>query len=176
MNLQFTSITPTSDRTWTFAWADTGADSYRLVLYGIELAVTSELTYEFDGIGFTLYPPPIELVEGGDSAESESFRPYMLIQWYQEDYADSYTVEEYDGANWNPVKGIDEAGEWVYSYTTQTLEDDSEERLRVTASDILGNPGPSKGYTDKVLCNPATPDGTTTVSYSAGNIVVDEVT
>jgi hypothetical protein len=174
MNLQFTSITVNSDRTWTFAWADTGADSYRVVLYGVELAVVTDTTYTWDREGFTNFPPPVEVVEEGDVAESEVYQPYLLIQWYKEPFAASYSVQEFQTSQWNQINTAVDTGEWVYSYQTRTLEDGTQEKLRVLALDELDNVSAARGFTKDVLANPKPPDGDISITYSASNIVIAE--
>jgi hypothetical protein len=56
--IQFLSITQNPDLTWTFAWASTGAPSYRVVLHGDLLKTTTGLSYTYSRAGFSTYPPP----------------------------------------------------------------------------------------------------------------------
>lgn len=170
MTITFTDVRQTSDRSWVFTWADTGADVYRVVLFGVLVGTTSRLTWVWDGNGFLNSPPPLEVVEDGELALSELYPPYLAVQWYQEPGAESYTVEEYRSSSWAEVASIDEQGTWVYSYVTQTLTDGYLEKLRVTAYDDLGNPSAPEGFTMTVLTAPPVPS--VTVSYSGGNAVI----
>lgn len=188
MALPFTSIVLNSDKSWTFTWAPTSAVYYRVVLWGVELARGTFTSFNFDRNEYRKYPPPLEVVETvieeveteddvlevevAELAVSEQHSPYFVIQWYQDLTADAYLVEQYVEGEWRTVRRVNETGLWVYTYTSQVLEDDTTYHLRVTAEGELGDKSDPVSFTKFVVTPPRPPDPDITVTYAAGNIQI----
>ncbi len=155
---------------WTVSWPDAGADYYRVVLWGEELARVVGTSYRWDGQGV---PPPLEVVPAGDLALSEVYSPRPPIQWYAGD-AESWTVQELLGS-WRPVATLRPGGLWFTGYRTPRLVDGSSHSYRVFALNGYGNASPAETYSVLVVCPPEPPDGTITVSYDegSGSVVVE---
>lgn len=127
---------------WKFEWPSTGATYYRIVLRGQVLAVVPNdtngmLSYSYAGVGFVAYPPPLEVMEEEAIAPSELNRPFITIQWYGDEDASYYIVEEYISGTWTTMFETAEAGAAFYSWSSPILVDESTHTYRVTAYNTI---------------------------------------
>lgn len=127
---------------WRFQWQSIGDPYYRIVLFGEQLDAVKDnggtLTYDYIGIGFDLYPPPLEVVgSSAGLAASELNKPYLTIQWYANQAASYYEVQEYIDSDWSPVFRIAEIGTQVYTWVSLLLDDESDHQYRVVAFNEL---------------------------------------
>lgn len=170
MGLPITSIVRNARSNWTFSWTSTGAAYYRIVLYGQLLATVTGTSYTPTGTSvsqsFSDFPPPIEVEPETTPALSELYYPCMLIQWYGIATAGYYEVQSYDGADWNTVAQITEAGDWIYSWQGSVLADETTYQYRVIAVDGLGQTSAPRGYTESIVRPPDPPDKTTVIVYT----------
>lgn len=156
-----------ADQSWTFSWTDTGASFYQIVLSGKEIAVVVGLTWTYQSIGFQSYPPPIEIAQENQLALSEAYKPYVLIQWYREDCS-YYKVQKNTADGWITVSTLQESGSWVYSYVSQTLEDETTHEFRVIAVDETAGESEPRLYRISMVRPPDSPDGKIDVTYGSG--------
>lgn len=170
MSLPITNITRNSDGTWTFAWTSTGATYYRIVLFGLQLDTTSNAFYTVSDpsalLSYRTFPPPIEVVPTTTKALSELYQPYLLMQWYGDPNATLYLVQYNNGATWQTIAQISNAGQWVLQFQTAVLFDETEYDYRVIAVDALGDQSTPRPYTINVVTPPTPPDAIVTLTYS----------
>jgi hypothetical protein len=148
------------DGTWTFSWTSTGAPSYNIVLNGLLLNNTAGNTYTWAGTAYQTSPPPLEivpLVTGRELALSQRWKPYLIMQWYGEPAAAGYTVQFFSGGQWVNVITISETGQWLYTYQTPMLTDETTYQFRVFAFDQYGNQSVARTFTRYVVTPPAPP-------------------
>jgi hypothetical protein len=163
--IQFTSIVKQSSGSWLFSWNSTGATTYRVVLYGQQIATTTTNSYAWEGQGYNTFPPPLEVVDT-DFAQSELYLPFLVVQWYSEPGADSYLIQQNVAGNWITVGSQFEEGSWVYTYQTPTLIDERPYQYQVIAVDSLGNQATPRQYNVFIVTPPTPPDGQVQVTYS----------
>jgi hypothetical protein len=132
--IPFTAI-EYADGMWTYSWA-TGLGEVRVVLWGVELATTTESSYTYTSALYNsdTLAPPIEVVLAGTTlALSEQNLCFLQLQWYREE-CDHYDVEYYNGTSWVSQGSIaDDATVFIFTYSTPLLVDMAESRWRVTA-------------------------------------------
>jgi hypothetical protein len=170
--IQFTSIIRSTDGSWTFNWnATTG--SYRIVLWGEELATVSVTSYNYRNPTYKDFPPPLEVVDYG-LALSEENEPYLVMQWYGEPQASNYLIQQSkdNGATWGNIGSLEENGQWIYTFRTGILVDRTKYQYRVIAVDNVDNQSPARYYTKYIVCPPIPPDSTVSVTYNKPNIVI----
>lgn len=170
--IQFITITRNAGGTWTFTWSSTGANFYRVILWGVELARVSETTYTYGMQTTSPFPPPLEVVSEQEEALTELYQPYLLMQWYGEPNVQQYLIQKQVGATWQTVKTLQEVGSWLYSYQTPPLPDDTTHTYRVIAEDKVGNQSVPKIFSRHVVCPLAPPDGKVKAIYEAGNLTI----
>lgn len=170
--ISFLSITLNSNGSWTFTWANAGAAYYRVVLYGAEQARTTELSYTWNTPGYGDFPPPLEIAYEEQLVESELFPPLLTLQWYGDQSCQGYQVEYYNGTTWEVVKVIQETGQWLYSYTTPVLTDETLYQFRVTSTNLIGTSSTPVPYNRLVVCVPKSPDADLDIAYLGSDVVV----
>jgi len=131
------TITKQPDGSWLFTWNSTDASSYRVVLWGVELAVVVGTSYSVALAAYSQYPPPIEVVPAGVLALTEQNKCFLIIQWYGV-VCDYYLLEEYTGGAWVTKAVVAERGSYVYTATSPLLADGADADYRVTAVDSIG--------------------------------------
>lgn len=172
MNVNFDSILKNADGSWSFAWSGTGP--WKVVLYGEVLSASqTDSAYRWVGGEFSDFPPPIEVVLDTELAISERFKPYVVIQWYDED-ADRYIVQSSpDGiASWTDVMSFRDDGSWVYTYRSQILLDGRTYYWRVVAESSVGNQSVARKYRVTSVTPPQPVDSKIQINYTSGNVVV----
>lgn len=127
---------------WQFQWPSTGAAYYRIVLRGKQIETIIDetnglMTYVYDGVGFTTYPPPLEIMEEEVVAASELNRPFLTIQWYGMSSVAYYLLQEFVAPNWITRFEIAEINAAVYSWTSPLLADESIHTYRVLAYNAI---------------------------------------
>lgn len=161
MNLQFTNIQARPNGAWLFTWADTGALFYRVVLFGRVLndAVigTQYLYNQAIPMDYEKYPPPIEVVTNTDTALSEQFKPFILLQWYG--YRDNipvsyYMLQQYTSGKWLEGNKIADNGSYIYSITTPVLSDATTYNFRILAVGPNGQISCALPYQVTMVCCP----------------------
>jgi hypothetical protein len=170
--ITFTNITRNAGGTWTFSWDSTGADFYRVVLSGVEIARITTTTYTWGLQTSSLFPPALEVAEEDEQTLTEKFQPYLLLQWYGEPEVQQYLVQQLVGSDWQTVKTLQEVGSWVYSYRSPTLPDETTCNYRVIAEDRLGNQSDPREFLRYVVRPPDPPDGKVRAVYESGNITI----
>lgn len=163
--IQIQTIAKNANGSWTFTWL--GSGSFRVVLQGILLATVPSNSYTWTGQ--SKVPPPLEVVAIGSLALSEQYRPYLIIQWYGES-ADVYLVQRNDSGHWNTILTVQEVGQWVYTFQTTTLLDETIYQYRVISQDKIGNQAPARGYKALIVCPPAPPN--VKIGYTNPNVSV----
>lgn len=141
-NLPLTSVVRGDGLVWSFTWADTGADSYRIIIRGFLVAVVTSPTYIYNLPGYESSPPPIEVVEEGQLALSEIDRPFLVLQWWPVDCG-FYEVAEYINTAWVRQAIVIENRNALYSIQTPFLTDETLYQFRVNAvSSVQGRSDP----------------------------------
>lgn len=175
--ITFTTITKKGNGTWEFNWITTGADYYRVVLDGVLLDSPIAPPYTCKLSGWNDEPPPIELVESDDLAESEENLPYLLIQWWPEREAYYYEVQQYVNSSWTNRNRIMENGSAFYSVRTRVMEDEEVTEWRVIAFNRIDVASDPINYTALIVSPPTILMGETEVGYNSSitSIVVSEL-
>lgn len=170
--IQFTSCVFQENGSWLFEWdAVGGATEYRIILEGNEIDSVEDPEYTFTGPmrpGWAGdYPPPLEVMVDDNLAPSEINKPFLLVQWYQEDGADAeyYSFDEYLSGSWSNRIIQDENGSWVYSIQTPTLADETLFIYRVIGYGSIQQPTDAQGYRIFVVRPPTFADTSIEVSY-----------
>lgn len=170
MSLPITSIVRNSDGTWTFAWTATLATYYRVVLFGQQLAVVTSPTYTTVGISigqsYPKFPPPVEVVEQVLLALSETYQPSIYVQWYGTPGVSYYELQAFVGGVWTKIQRFSESGQWIYTWQSPVLSDETTYQYRVVAVDSLGNQSTPRLYTINMVRLPDSPDKTTAITYT----------
>lgn len=177
MTIPITSVVQNSNQSWTFTWANSGQAYSRVVLWGIQLLKTTNFTYTWSGFEYTTYPPPLEIAYEDQQVLSEQFLPYLVMQWYGEQTAATYVVQENLAGTWTTIQTLLETGQWIYTFITPILTDETTYSYRVIALDDVGDESVPRGYNIYVVCPPLPTDGKVMVSYNQGttSIVVSAV-
>jgi len=147
---------------WQFSWTGDPADVFNIWLDGVLIDTVTGPEYDFDRPGYRSTPPPLEVVDDEDDAESELYPPFAIIQWRAVAGATAYIVEKYVSSAWVVKKTVQESAKGWYSFTTFALGDQVSQQYRVSAADSRGNAGTAVSYTFAIVRNPAPPD----VSYA----------
>ena len=129
---------------WAFTW--TGAGTFYVWLNGVLLGEAEDGVYDFAQDGYYAAPPPLEITDDPDTAQSQLYPPFATLQWREIDGATAYYVEEY-------VDSI-----WVGR------------RTLMAALDARGNPGTPVAFTFALVCNPAPPE--VVDAFAAGDLVI----
>lgn len=164
---------------WQFQWPSTGAAFYRIVLRGRQIAIVPDntnglMTYNYDGFGFTTYPPPLEIMEENTVAPSELNRPFITIQWYGQAAVSYYLLQENISGTWTTMFEIGEIGAFIYSWSSMLLVDESTHTYRVIAYNVIGQPSDAMAFDiTPVVMPPNFNESLYSVEYDGANIVFD---
>lgn len=165
--------TPTrqEDGSWAFTWP-AGTSPYSVWLDGIRVAsgLTTE-SYQHSDPDYIDTPPPLEVLEDGDTAENYLYPPIVRLQWRGDQNAAGYIVEQYISDEWVRVAQVIEDRKGYYLWTSEALTDDAVHQFRVYAVSLQGGETTPISFGIEIARNPAPPS----VSYSvdtAGDIVV----
>ncbi len=164
--IAITSIIKQPDNSWRFQW--TGADPsgpYKVVLSGEVLTITSHNTFTYDGVGYFDYPPPLEIVLATDFADTENNPPFVLIQWYTDEFAANYEVQLYVTPIWSPIFDIAEIGSQVYTYSTGLLVDGVYNRYQVVAYNSVEDASSGREYIVNMVTCPVFVESAYEVDY-----------
>lgn len=173
--ISFATITLNDDKTWKFTWADTGADYYRIVLYGMEIGTTELLEYTHLQPGWEDFPPFIEVAEEEEQTLSERNLPYLVLQWYRSDTALYYEVQQLVDAEWVTRFIQEEVGSWVYTIQTANLEDETLHQFRVYAYDLMEQQSSELEFRVFIVRVPTIDQTTIDIGYANPNIVISAV-
>jgi hypothetical protein len=166
MSLPLLTFVQNVDLTWTVSWAAVpGALFFRIVLWGTQIDTTALLSYTYSGQAYTTYPPPLEVVPNGLKTLSELYSPLMLLQWYGQGSTISYYDLEQLAPTVQALQQQVENGQWVYSYQTPVLLDETTYSYSVASVDVLGNESSAEVYTNLIVCPPLPPDAQIVLSY-----------
>lgn len=170
MSLPITTIVRNSDGSFTYSWASTGALYYRIVLAGIQLDQVSGTSWSSAGANYKDsyegFPPPIEVMPTTSLALSEQYPSVFVMQWYGSQSVSWYAVQEFVGSVWTTVSRVTESGQWIYTYHTPVLSDETTFQFRVVAVDSLGNESDPRVYTFVVVRPPDQPDPDIVITYT----------
>lgn len=164
-----TVITKT-DEGWLFEWT-AGTPPYQIWLNGLLLEdeITDE-EYLCIQEGYEDIPPPIEILNDGDTIENQEYPPFITLQWLGNANAVMYEIQEYVNAGWIKRALIDEVGQGYYKYTTRSLIDASTAQWRVLSLDLKENEGTPLSFSVIIAKNPDPPE--VEIEYTKPNIVV----
>lgn len=157
------------DGGWNFSWS-AGTAPYSIYLNGLLLATASSESYEFTLDGYKEAPPPLEIINTGDDAESLLYPCRAHIQWRGVSGAYAYIIQQYLNSSWRAIRTISESSAGYYGFTTKPLADIDTHLFRVVAVDELGNGGTPVQFSFFMARNPEPP--TVDINYSSGNIEV----
>lgn len=163
--IQFTTIERSEEGDWRFVWPATSGP-YRIVLFGNVLNVQDDTEYIYTQLGFTDYPPPLEVVSGLTTlADSEIDPPYLRVQWYRETGVNGYVVQLYNGTDWDDEFSISEVGAGVYS-SDIPLIDGASYLARVVSFNSVEDQSPGQEYSISAIVHPIFADSLYTVDYN----------
>lgn len=162
------TVTKTNDGHWAFTWAATGASFYRIVLWGVQLDAITDVTWTWQQPGsYEDFPPPLEIAYEDTLTTSETYKPYMLLQWYAVPGVSYYRVDKYVGS-WVQTDTIIVNDSWLYSWQSPTLTDDTLCQYRVVAVDDQDDESVPRQYTRRIMCPPKPPDADLAITYDVG--------
>lgn len=168
------AITRTEDGSWDLTWP-VGTTPYSVYLDG-EL-LTDSLTTEAYTVSDPRYvddAPPVEIVSAGETAQSTSYPPKVVIQWRGLQAADGYEVQEWDGSAWVTVGTLEEVGAGYYTWESDALSDVTTHQHRVRAFSHAGQNGVAIAFDSFVVRTPPPPsvalsiDGSGDVAVASG--------
>lgn len=168
--LPFTSIVREPDASWTYTWDETGAATFRVILRGVQIATVINSVFNYSTLGPPTEPPPLEVVEINQLAESEVYQPRFTVQWYATDDASRYVVQRKSGSSWVGVANVIESGQWVYTYVSPPLEAGVRAEFRVVTISNTDDTSEPRLYARLLACNPEPPN--VRISYTNPNVVV----
>jgi len=151
---------------WLFSWSGAPTDIFTVWLEGEQIDTVTGTEYDFAMDGYYDAPPPLEIVDDEDDAESDLYPPYAILQWRTVDGADSYLVEEYVDSAWEYRRSVRESGAGWYMYKTDMLDDLTSVQYRVSALNLRGSAGTAVSYTFTIARNPDTPEVAYTIDES----------
>lgn len=172
INAQVTRST-TTEGAWEFTWGSGFASPYSIWLDGVLLDTVDDESYTFDRPGYDEAPPDLEIVETGETAESETYPPYVVLQWRGSQDAAAYDIEQYISGVWTVIATVMETGQGYYQWTSQPLEDLATEQYRVTPVRLGGADGTPLSFTTAVCRNPPHPEVELSID-STGDVIVSE--
>lgn len=154
MNLRLTTIRQAVTGEWVFSWTSTGAAWYRIILGGREIDSVTSPTYTFNLPITGEDPPPIEVVAERDLAVSEFNLPYIILQWYAVTTASTYRLYELSGDSWVLKDTFANNQQFLYTFTTTNLADETTARFRLVAVNEFGVESTPLGFSYKVVRPP----------------------
>jgi len=170
--ISITGVDRSSNGVWRYSWsAVPGSDYYRVILFGQELAQTTQTYYDYAHPVIQDDPPPIEVVSESDKALSEVNRCFFCVQWYGVS-CHHYSLHEYVGGEWVERQQIDETGNWLYTMTSPLLSDDTEYRFRIVAVSDEGQNSTPVEFKFKVVRPPTPVKRTVAWDSGSSSIVV----
>lgn len=163
---------------WRASWA--GTAPFRLYHNGTQVATqdggTTERTEYVVVTTDAVEPPALEVfdsTESDDVAQTITYCPRGTLQWRRVVAASYYTIEKYDGADWDIVGRAYEDGLIGYhQFTTQTTPTGTEVQYRITAYDARGGTSDTRTFTWTPIAIPAPPAITLSYSSGTGNVTV----
>lgn len=174
----FTAIEKQSDGSWKYTWDASSGVSYEVWFNGILQDVVEDGEYiciitDYEGVSYDDVPPPLEVIPTTDEPESETYPPFIIMQWKGIEGAAHYQIEEFDGSDSTIRATQAEVGLWYYKFQTHSLEDDEEADWDVTVLDETGTGGTPLDFTKLVVRNPEPPD--VDIEYSSsGEVTISE--
>lgn len=179
MNLLFTSIIKQSGGNWLFTWDDTDATFYRAVLFGTVLRTNITDNFYLYKLSvpseYTKYPPPLEVVEESNQAESEMHRPYIILQWYNANQTNIqvsyYQIEQWSEELqiWQKGTHVPETGAWIYTQVSPILSDGVTYKFRVLAIGSNQQPGCALPFQVLMVCNPRLVEPDIAIAFDSGS-------
>lgn len=166
-------VSPTIERDagggWLVTWSP-GTAPYSVWLDGILLGTTDEEEYLIEDPDYDDVAPAVEVLNDGEVGESETYPPFVRLQWRGNQVAESYEVQQLVGVEWKQKAVVAEDGSGYYSWESLPLEDEAVEQFRVVASDVIGNEGTPVAFSIEVCRNPAPP--IIAVAIDSGDVVI----
>jgi hypothetical protein len=166
--VDFLAISYNVDGSWSFSW--TGAGTYNVVLNGTIIDTITGTSYNFTGPGnyASNDPPPLEVVPNTQSALSQLYQPYLIIQWYPVRGCQFYQIQSFDGTNWNNLATISEKANTVmYSYKSMLIPDGAVAEYRVMAVDQIGQQSAPIIFEETIVCPPSFPAKSANIGYNS---------
>lgn len=179
--VQFTAITE-SEGSWTYEWAS-GLGEVRVVLWGEELATTTENSYTYTSEMYNspTLAPPVEVVLAGELAQSEHNRCYLSLQWYRNGFVlvgseiHHYEVEYYNGTTWvSRGSVVDNPDTHIIVFNTPVLPDMVEALWRVTAVSVTDRESDVPLEFSYMVVRPPTPPALPTLACVGGTLTISE--
>jgi hypothetical protein len=168
-----TNIVRNANRSWTFTWEGDPDDSHRIILWGILLTTVEGLSYTWEGQEYVDFPPPLEITLLNEKALSETFLPYFIVQWYGSDDAEDYLVQKLVGNTWTTINRVGGNNQWVYTFQTAILIDETTYDYRIVAINSVGDQSVPRRYRRFVVCPPKPPDGEVIIIYNKPNLTLE---
>lgn len=162
------SIVKQPDGSWAFTWTGTGP--FEIWLDGRLLSEVASGSYTFRGTGYSDAPPDLEIIESGETAQSDDFAPYAILQWRGVTGAYAYQIERYVGGVWAKKATLMEDGRGYYKYVSTPLPDCETTQWRVLSIDSLGKEGTPSEVSVLIVRNPPAPE--VEISCAAGVVTI----
>jgi hypothetical protein len=160
------TATKQDDSSWLFTWDYVSGESFEIWLDGVLLDTVSDGEYTASEDGYDDAPPPLEIIDATLAPDSETYPPYVILQWREVSGASGYQVDEYVGGSWVNRRVFVDASAGYYWYKSDPLDDDDTHIFRVSALDLNGNAGTAVQFTYLMARNPAPPEVTITINGS----------
>ena len=158
---------------WKFEWS-VGTSPYQIWLKG-KLIVDDldDEEYEYFNPNYVDSAPPVEILNDGDSIESDDNSPLLKFLWRGTTAATAYLVEKFEDSAWATKATVMERELGYYSWTTPAQADETTAQWRVRAVNLHGEAGTGILFTVDVVRNPDPPDVNVSIN-SIGDLVVSE--
>ena len=167
------SIIKTPTGSWLFSWS-VSSGTYDIWYNGGLLITVATESYEATIPGYSTFPPPLDIVDQGDDVESETYLPFLALQWKGMAEASTYIIEYFSDDNdaWVRKDTVAETGKEYYMFYTPVLADVTQARWRVTARNEVSDGGTPIEFTSLVVRNSDIP--IVTFSIDGGQLTIAE--
>ncbi len=143
--------------TWRVTWASTfSTPVFRIFRDGIFIALTT--TTEWDFVVATGEVPVIEILEDDGTSPQLSFPGRLTLSWRRVSDAASYRIEEFIGAQFEPVAIIPDDGRGHLTFDTRFLEDETSHQFQIVPIGTNGNDGTPVAFTALMVRHPDPPE------------------
>lgn len=164
------TVTRNGDGSWTFTWP-VGTSPYSIWFDGeLQTSTLTTESYTISDPAYDATPPPLEILNSGDTSQSQENPPRAIVQWRGLTGATEYGIEKLDGS-WTEQAQQSEDGSGYYSWTSDAETDVTTVQYRVTAYSPPGASGTPLTFSVFICRNPAPPSVALSID-SSGDLVV----
>mgnify|MGYP007083423847 FL=1 len=168
MTVTLNAPTQTGPSRWEFSYSsDQASPTFRVYHEGLLIDESARTTVQVQSDT----EPVIEVYDATTTPSQWTYPGRVRLQWYHQADADAYRVYEYVNSTWLERITLQDHGPAYHQWQSRWLSDVTTAQFRVVALDTLRNEGTEVDLNVFIVRNPDPPQ--VTVTYSGGNIVVD---